>query len=296
MKNHHAVVTAAALLAVTVTGCGDDGSLTGSDGSAPRSGYLVNADAKVEGSTTIDKAISRGGLTIGVKADQPFLGYEDRSTGTRTGFDIEIAKMVAAELGFSESQITWKTITSADRETAISRGEVDYFVGAYTINEKRKEKVSFAGPYYLAGQDLLVLKDNSDITGTESTKGKKVCSVAGTTSIDQIRTYGAEVVAAEVEAQCVSKLLAGTVDAVTTDDAILKGYAAQHEGRLKVIGKTFSKEPYGIGLAKDDSALREAINDALEAVEHDGYWSKAYNATLGKSGAPLSEPPMVERY
>ena len=73
---------------------------------------------------------------------------------------------------------------------------------------------------------------------------------------------------------------------VTTDDAILKGFAAQQPDKLKVVGETFSTEPYGIGLNKDDAALRNKINDILEAAAADGTWKQIYDATLGKSGSP----------
>ncbi|AXI79726.1 glutamate ABC transporter substrate-binding protein [Peterkaempfera bronchialis] len=290
--------TAAAVLAVlaltAVAACGKDGS-PNDDSAGSSTSYEVKKDVSISGSATFDAAKKRGKLIVGAKADQPNLGFEDVTSGTRSGFDIEIAKMVAADLGFSPDKIEFKTIPSTNRETAISGGEVDYYVGTYTINDERKKSISFAGPYYVAGQDLLVGQDNSDITGPESTKGKKVCSASGSTSIDRIKTYGAEIVAFDTYSQCVDKLLDKSVDAVTTDDAILKGYGAKYEGKLKVVGKPFSEEPYGVGLNKDDKALRDAINNALEAHEKNGDWKKAYDATLGKSGADAT-PPQLARY
>ena len=295
MRTRRTVAAALAVLALTaVTACGKEGSPNDTN-SASSSSYQVSKDASVSGSKTFDAAKKRGKLIVGAKADQPNLGFEDVASGARTGFDIEIAKMVAADLGFSADQIEFKTVPSTNRETAISGGEVDYYVGTYTINDERKQKVSFAGPYYVAGQDLLVSADNSDITGPESTKGKKVCSATGSTSIDRIKKYGAEIVAFDTYSQCVDKLLDKSVDAVTTDDAILKGYAAKYEGKLKVVAKPFSQEPYGVGLNKDDKALRDAINNALEAHEKNGDWKKAYDATLGRSGSNAT-PPSLVRY
>ncbi|NEE46422.1 transporter substrate-binding domain-containing protein, partial [Streptomyces sp. SID8455] len=135
--------------------------------------YTVAKDVALD-SPVFKKAKERGKLIIGAKADQPYLGFEDQSTKERSGFDIEIAKMIAADLGFTEKQIEWKTVDSGIRETAISKGQVDYFVGTYTINDERKKQVGFAGPYYKAGADLLVRKDDSSITGKDSVKGKKV--------------------------------------------------------------------------------------------------------------------------
>ncbi|MGW1076523.1 transporter substrate-binding domain-containing protein, partial [Streptomyces sp. NPDC002537] len=154
------------------------------------------------------------------------------------------------------------------------------------------------GPYYIAGQDLLVKADSS-IKGPDDLKGKKVCSAAGSTPLKRIKEpkYGvAEAMSQQGYQLCVQQLVGGSVDAVTTDDAILKGYAAENKGALKVVGNPFSKEPYGVGLKKDDKALRDAVNNAIEAHEKNGDWKKAYDATLGLSGVPATTPPAVDRY
>jgi glutamate transport system substrate-binding protein len=299
MRIRRTSAAALAVLALAATAaCGKSGSPSAStdNSSAKPAGYTVKADVKLDASPTFAAAKKRGKLVVGAKADQPFLGFEDVATSTRNGFDIEIAKMIAADLGFSENQIEWKTIDSANRETALAGGQIDYYVGTYSINDKRKAQVSFAGPYYIAGQDLLVRQDNTDITGPDATKGKKVCTATGSTSVDRIKTYGADVSTFGNYSNCVDKLLSKDIDAVTTDDAILKGYAAKNEGQLKVVGKPFSTEKYGIGLNKDDKALRDAINDALKAHEDNGDWKKAYDATLAKSGSAAPQPPALERY
>jgi glutamate transport system substrate-binding protein len=289
--------------ALALTGCGKTGSPTTPGGADPSAASQVSVPVAtgvtVAGSTTFANITKRGKVIIGVKEDQPNLGYKDPTTGKYSGFDIYIANAVAAKLGFGPDKIQYQAIVSANREQAIINGQIDYYVGTYTINAKRKTQISFAGPYFVAGQDLLVRKDETSITGPETIKGKKVCSVTGSTPIKNIKDnkakYGAETVEFEKYSQCVDALLNNQVDAVTTDDAILKGYAAQNPLKLKVVGKTFSKEPYGIGLAKDDSALRGKINDILDGLEKDGSWKKIYDATLGKSGA-TAEPPALERY
>ncbi|WP_033213330.1 glutamate ABC transporter substrate-binding protein [Kitasatospora phosalacinea] len=302
MKARRTVAAALSVLALTaVAACGKDGSPntdTAKSGSAAPQlpTYQVNADAKLDGSPVWTEAKKNGKLRIGAKSDQPFLGFEDVQTGKRNGFDIEIAKMIAADLGFSADQIEFKTINSSARETSLSGGQVDYYVGTYSINDNRKKTIDFAGPYYIAGQSLLVNKDNSEITGPESTKGKSVCTVTGSTSVTNIKTYGANVTEFESYSLCVEKLLTKEVDAVTTDDAILKGYAAKNQGKLKVVGNTFSQEKYGVGLKKGDAVLQQAITDALKKHEQNGDWKKAYDATLGLSGADApSIPDLTEK-
>ncbi|MFD8482653.1 glutamate ABC transporter substrate-binding protein [Kitasatospora sp. NPDC059673] len=300
MKARRTVAAALSVLALTaVAACGKDGSPaeTAPNGSAAPQlpTYTVKTDVKLDGSPAWTEAKKRGKLKIGAKADQPFLGFEDVQTGKRSGFDIEIAKMIAADLGFSADQIEFSSIASANRETSISGSQVDYYVGTYSITQTRKDKgVAFGGPYYIAGQSLLVNKDNTDITGAETVKDKSVCTATGSTSIGNIQKYGAKVTQFDTYSLCVEKLLTKEVDAVTTDDSILKGYAAKNQGKLKVVGTPFSEERYGVGLKQGDAVLQKAINDALKAHEDNGDWKKAYDATLGLSGSAAPSIPALD--
>ena len=257
----------AVTMALTVAACGGD---TGS-GSSGSKGIIGKAESKK--------------LVIGVKADQPGLGLQTGST--YSGFDIEIAKILAKGLNVPESGIEWKTTVSANRQPYIEQGQVDLVVATFTINDERKKAINFGGPYYVAGQDLLV-PTASTITGPESLAGKKVCSVSGSTPAKKIQTdyKDAKLQQFDSYSKCVTALAGGQVDAVTTDDIILAGYASQEQyaGKFKVVGKPFSTEPYGIGLKKDDTAGCNKINDILKAAATDGSYKKAWDATLGKSG------------
>jgi glutamate transport system substrate-binding protein len=259
-------VAVAAVLALGMAACGGDSGSGGASG-------------------VVDKASKDKKLVIGVKADQPGLGLQTGST--YEGFDIEIAKIIAKGLGVDAGSITWKTTVSANREPFIQQGQVDLVVATYTINDERKQKVNFAGPYYIAGQDLLVNAD-STIAGPESLDGKKVCSVTGSTPAKRIKTDYPKAHLQEFDSysKCVDQLASRSVDAVSTDDIILAGYAAQSQyaGKFKVVGKPFSKEPYGIGLKKSDKAGCEKINEILKTAATDGSYKAAWDSTLGKSG------------
>ncbi|WP_238016132.1 glutamate ABC transporter substrate-binding protein [Dactylosporangium sp. AC04546] len=316
-----AAVAAVATLALGLAACGKEGDpvpetpggATGSN--APASDSCTSSGATftpassvaITGSPTYDKIKAASKVVVGVKFDQPNLGYKDAS-GKRCGFDIEIAQYIASKLGVDPAKIEYKEIPSANRETAIKSGEIDYYVGTYSITDKRKNDVSFAGPYFIAAQDLLVRKDDTSITGSDSLKGKTVCSATGSTPIQRVRDQkltepGGKIVEFATYSECVSQLIDKKVDAVTTDDAILKGYAAQNPSLLKVVGKPFINpatsqpypEKYGIGLNHDDKALRDAINAALESAFGDGTWQKVYDGTLGKSGS-AAKPPTLEKY
>ncbi|MER5307260.1 glutamate ABC transporter substrate-binding protein [Streptomyces sp. NPDC002773] len=300
-RTHRAPAVLALLLAAAaaLAGCGKEGS-------PPVKGpqpdelpvYQVLSGFTLPDSSTWNRAKKRGRLVVGAKEDQPYMGEKDPATGRYSGFDIEIAKMMAASLGFDPAGIDFRTIASANRETALQNGQIDYYVGTYTINDNRKKLVGFAGPYYQAGQSLLVRTDENDIKGPQDLAGKRVCSAAGSTPYQRIeKDYPkAELVAYDTYSACVDNLLTYQVDAVTTDDTILMGYAAKVPDELKVVGKPFSKEPYGIGVPRGDNALRFALDDAIAAHEKNGDWKKAYDATLGLSGVPAPRPPAIDRY
>ncbi|GGY98893.1 ABC transporter substrate-binding protein [Streptomyces nitrosporeus] len=294
-----AAVLAGLLLAALAAGCGKEGSPPVKGPRAdqlPR--YTVDTGFELPGSPTWRKAHRRGYLVVGAKEDQPYLGEKDPASGVYSGFDIEIARMMAASLGFEPKTIRFRTIASANRETALQNGQIDYYVGTYTINDMRKKLVGFAGPYYMAGQGLLVRTDENDIHGPQDLAGKTVCSAAGSTPYQRIAADypKAKLVAYDTYSICVDNLLTFQVDAVTTDDAILLGFAAKAPDEMKVVGKPFSQEPYGIGVPRGDNALRLALDDALEENERNGNWKKAFEATLGLSGVPAPKPPPIDRY
>jgi glutamate transport system substrate-binding protein len=279
------LVAAALALPLLLTACGGDDD-------APTQ---VESNTNFAAGTTMAKLSEAKSVKIGVKFDQPGLGYKKPGTDAPEGFDVEIAKIIASELGISEDNIEWTETVSANREPFIENGQVDIVVATYTINDKRKEVVSFAGPYYEAGQSILVLADNDDIESEEDLVGQPVCSVTGSTPAAKLAEIGAQPVLTDTYTNCLEPLRSGQVVAVSTDNVILAGLAAQNEGEFKVVGEPFTEEPYGIGLAKDDTDFRMWINDVLEAAYEDGRYEEAWDATAG-TVLPYVEPPAVDRY
>jgi glutamate transport system substrate-binding protein len=273
--------------AMTLAGC--------TDSQAPTPGTEVDEEISFDAGTTMAELNEAGTITIGTKFDQPLFGLAGPD-GTPEGFDIEIGKLIAAKLGISAENIEWKESVSANREPFIQSGDVDIVIATYTINDDRKKVVSFAGPYYEAGQDILVAAGNPEgITGPEDLDGKDVCTVTGSTSEENILEYGAKVLPAAGYAECLEPLRNGAVVAVTTDNVILAGLADQSDGEFEVVNNPFTAEPYGIGLALDDTEFRDFINDVLEESYEDGTWDAAWEATAGKV-LDLPTPPAVDRY
>jgi glutamate transport system substrate-binding protein len=260
----------------------------------------VETETSFEAGTTMAKLSDAGTMTVGTKFDQPGFGLLNPNTQAPEGFDVEIAKLIAAKLGIAPDKIQWKETVSANREPFLMNGQVDMVVATYTINDDRKQKIDFAGPYYEAGQDIMVAKGNPlGIKGPDDLAGKRVCSVEGSTPAENIRTKypQAQLILFDVYSKCADALTNGQVDAVTTDNVILTGLVAGNPQGFELVGNPFTKEPYGIGVPKGDDAFRNFINDTLEEAYKDGDWAAAWDRTAGSiSGQKAPEPPAVDRY
>jgi glutamate transport system substrate-binding protein len=291
------------VLALGAAGCGDSSTDLGSgNGQANAPSYEIVSNPTFPAGSTMDRLAKAKKIVIGVKYDQPGIGNKNPSTGKVEGFDIEIAKIIAGQLGLdynNSGQVEFKETISSNRQPFLQNGTVDIVAASYSITDERKKVVGFAGPYYLTGQDLLIRKDSAgEITGPDKLAGKKVCSVKDSTPLANIqKNYPqAQAVPFGTYTECVQQLVNKQVDVVTTDGAILLGYAARQPDLLQVVGKPFSTEKYGIGLKKDDKQFRDFINDALQKAYDNGNWKKAYDASLGKSGSAAPNPPPLERY
>ncbi|QNP65660.1 glutamate ABC transporter substrate-binding protein [Streptomyces genisteinicus] len=258
----------------------------------------LTATACGGGEKDSDSGSSGGGekITIGIKIDQPGLGLKTPD-GSYTGFDVDVATYVAKELGYDEKNIEFKETKSADRETALSRGDVDFIAATYSITDERKQKVDFAGPYLLAHQDLLIRADD-DVKDGEDLNGKKLCSVTGSTSAQNVKkdfAPKAQLQQVGGYSECLAALQSGAVDALTTDDSILAGYASQeqYKGKFKLAGLKLSNENYGIGVKKGDQEMVDKINAALEKMVQDKSWDKAVQDNFGPANYQNEPAPKI---
>ncbi|PSM38126.1 glutamate-binding protein [Streptomyces dioscori] len=274
LRKVSAAAAAALVLSLTATACGGDDKDSDS-GSGSGSG---------------DK------IKIGIKYDQPGLGLKEPD-GSFSGFDVDVATYVAKELGYKPDQIEWVETKSADRENALARGDVKLIAATYSINDERKQKVDFAGPYLLAHQDLLV-KADSDITKATDLNNKKLCSVTGSTSAQNIKNDlapKAQLKELGGYSECIAALQSGSVDALTTDDSILAGFAAQdkYKGKFKLAGLKLSNENYGVGVKKGDTATIDKVNTALEKMVSDKSWQKAVDDNFGPANYKNEPAPKI---
>jgi glutamate transport system substrate-binding protein len=288
-----AAALTAALTALALAACGGDDDGDSGDSAGPS----VAEAPEFEAGTTMARLAEQGSIRVGTKFDQPGFGLENLD-GEVEGFDVEVAKIIAGALGISEGDIEWVQTPSAVREEVIEGGEVDMVVATYTINDTRRERVSFAGPYYEAGQQIMVRSDDDEITGPESfteNPDLTVCSVTGSTPSEQIRPYLADddqLVLFGEYSECEQQLGNDQVDAVTTDNVILLGFVSESDGEYKLVGEQFTEEPYGIGITKGDVAFCEFINQTL-ADNEDAYveaWESTAGQVEGAETPTLPEP------
>jgi glutamate transport system substrate-binding protein len=293
MRTRAAALVAGVGLALSLAACGEAGS---GDGEGTDVEAEEVEEGKFEEGTRMAELAEAGKITVGVRYDQPGLGYKDASSDIPTGFDVEIAKLLVADLGIDPedtSAVTWEETISDNREPYLQEGRVDLVLASYSITDERRELVGQTGPYMLTGQQVLV-QAGSDITGIQDLKGEEVCSVTGSTSIENVEKEGAVPAPAETYSQCADDVLNGTVEAMSTDGSILAGLAAQNEGELEVVGEEFSEERIGVGYSKDSPEMCEWINGVLTEAFEDGSWAEAFESTLGKGGVETPEPPTLD--
>jgi glutamate transport system substrate-binding protein len=282
------IIVAAAAAALVLAGCGDD----------EEPATVEEAPSFAAGST-MARIADAGTVKVGTKFDQPGFGFKGISDDPE-GFDVEIAKIIAGKLGVAVDKIEWVETVSAVREEVIEQGKVDFVVATYTINDERKQRVTFAGPYYSAGQQIMVKSDNSTITGPDSLKAnptQRICSVTGSTPAENIRPYLAspdQLRLLPKYEDCEAALKNGTdnIAAMTTDNVILLGFVSESDGAYKLVGEQFTEEPYGIGVKKGDTAFCEFINTTLKEASDDGSYAKAWNDTAAKAAEGVEAPTL----
>lgn len=241
-------------------------------------------------------ATGSGKLTIGIADDEP--GVSVKASGGYQGFDIDTAAYIAGKLGVPTQNITWKPLDPGERVEALESGQVDLVVATFSITPEREQRISFSKPYFVAHQDLLIRRNDATITGPETLDGKILCAAAGTTSADYVKAnYKGKITLREVPtfSECVRDLANGDVDAVSTDDLILAGFAAQPEykGVLRVVGKGFTDESYGVGVKKDDTEMLDKVNAALKEYIDSGAWRKSLDTWVAPSGYKIPGPPSI---
>ena len=246
-------------------------------------------DGSVPDGSTMAAIRDRGYLLVGVSADTLRMGARNPFTGTIEGFDVDVARQVAAALLGDPDAVRFRVITAGDRIGVLEDHEVDLVARAFTMNCDRWQQIAFSAEYLQAGQKVLVSSE-SDATGMADLTGQRVCAPEGTTTLDRLADYDVEAVGARTHSACLALFQQGRVDAITGDDTVLAGFVAQ-DPYAKVVGDAFSAEPYGLGVAADQVDLVRYVNGVLDAMKADGRWAALYERWLGEALGPAPAPP-----
>lgn len=254
-------------------------------------GALPKAGEMPAGST-MSKIVQRGRVIAGVSADTYLLGSRNPLTGKIEGFDIDMVKAVAKAIFGDETKYELRVITAADRIKVLTEGNVDIVVRNMTINCDRWEQIAFSTVYYQSGQKILVRK-GSDATTLADLKGQKVCAPNGTSSMQNLVEQAPDAipVPADNHTGCLVMFQRGEVDAITGDDTVLAGLAAQDPYAFVPKQKAFTAEPYGIGINPGQVDLVRFVNGVLDRMRTDGEWAKTYNRWLAAPLGPAPQPP-----
>lgn len=267
-------VAVALALALLTAACGDEEEAKASPTTQAR---------QFPPGTMMDQIVQRGKLIIGVKHDVPLFGLREPVTGNVDGFDVALGREIGKALGLREDQIEFPEAVTANRIPYLQEDRVDLVISTFTITAQRKEQIEFSRPYYQAGQSILVKNEDTSINSVDDLNGKTVCAQAGSTSERNVmeKAPQAEMVPLQVISACVQALKDGRVDAVSTDDIQLAGFAAR-DNTLKLAGGQFTREPYGVGIKKGRTDMVKFVDDLIDQMLQDGRWEKIYTQYLGK--------------
>jgi ABC-type amino acid transport substrate-binding protein len=277
---------ALAVAALALAACGDDDDAGGGDGDQPA------AEAEqFPANSTLGKIQERGEITIGVKYDVPPFGFLNPQTDEVEGFDVDMGRFIAEELGVEPKFIE---AISDNRIPFLERGTVDLILSTMTINAERDMEIDFSEPYYIAQGRILVPK-GSDIKGLEDlTGGTSVCTALGSTYEETIREEAsdAELRLVDTYSECLELLQNEAIDAISTDDVILTGMIIQDDS-LEMVGDPLTTEPYGVGIKDGDKQLKDFVDGVLQQVEEDGRWEETYQKWVGRHIGREEQPPAM---
>jgi polar amino acid transport system substrate-binding protein len=238
----------------------------------------------------------RGFLIAGVDQNTLRFAYFNPLDSKLEGFEIDIVRELARAIFGDPKKVKFVVVTTDQRIPDVQNGNVDVVVDAFTITCARKQQIDFSTVYYNAGQKLLV-PVGSPIHSIADLAGKHVCATKGSTSIQNIETLAPRAIPVPVaqRTDCLVALQQGTVDAVTSDDAILLGFKAQ-DPYTRIVGSSFSPQPYGIGINKAHPDLVRFVNGVLEQMRTDGTWERIYSQWLGGLVSTTPPPPPTPHY
>jgi polar amino acid transport system substrate-binding protein len=238
--------------------------------------------------------LDRGYLRVGVSADTYLFGANDPATGRIQGFDIDLARAVAKAIFGDPNKVQLRVITAADRLPLLESGDLDIVARNMSMTCDRWQKIAFSAEYYRSGQKVLVGRNlpGAANLSLKDLAGKRVCAPAGTTSLTKLQqVQGPLVVTAPTHTACLVLFQQGKADAITGDDTVLAGLAAQDPNTVVTKAPAITVEPYGLGMNKGNVFLARYVNRVIADLESSGEWTAMYDRWLAGPLGPAPKPP-----
>ena len=231
---------------------------------------------------------ARGYLIAGVDPGTYHFGFFDPSRGQFEGFDVDMLHAVAKAIFGDPNKIEFKSITDAQRQSAVQSGSVDIVAHTMIITCARLKHLDFSTVYFETGQRVLVAK-TSPAKSMADLGGQKVCATKGSISLANVAVAPSHPVpvAAPYWTDCLVLLQQGDVAAVSTDTAILIGLTAQ-DPETKLVGPQFTNDPYGLSISKRHPDFVRFVNAVLAKMRANGQWAASYARWIG---TPVPAPP-----
>ena len=291
MKTTRWLAVLALVLGLVLAGCGGDDEESASGGGGEPTSTPAADVEKFDPGTPLGKIQEKGEIVIGVKYDVPPFGFNNPNSGKVEGFDVDLGQAIADKLGVKPKFIE---AISDNRIPFLQDGTADVILSTMTINEERVGQIAFSDPYFIAKGRILTKKDNTDIKGIEDLAGKSVCTALGSTYEATLKKQApdAKLKLVDSYSECLESLQNGSVDAISTDDVILTGMIIQDDS-LQLVGDELTQEPYGAGIKKGNTELRDFVNTVFEEYKSDGRYDKTYEKWVGQYTDTEAEPPDI---
>jgi ABC-type amino acid transport substrate-binding protein len=288
MKAKQWILAALLALALGAAACGDDDEDSGG-GSATGTESAAEARTFPEGST-MAKLQEAGTIKIGVKYDVPPFGFRNPQNDSVEGFDVDLGRRIAEELGVEPEFIE---AVSDNRIPFLQDGTADLILSTMTITAERDQEIDFSEPYFVARGRILV-KEGSPIKGIDDLANRKVCTALGSTYEDTLKKQApkADLRLVDSYSECLELIQNGAVDAVSTDDVILTGMIIQDDS-LTLVGDELTTEPYGAGIKDGDKEFQQFVSEVVTSWKEDGGWADAYDKWVGQYTNEQQEPPTM---
>lgn len=258
------ILLVVSLILVSACGSNSNNSSTSSSSSAPSSSSASSAASE----SGLDKVQKRGKLVVATSGNgKPFTYLDEK--GNLVGFDIDLANLIADELGV---ELELKTGQFSGFIPALLNGEFDAIISALNVTEERKQSIDYTEPYFADGYVAIVKEGDDSVKDINGIAGKVVGVTTGTAYVKVAENIGGykELKEYPGNAEGFADLVSGRVDVIINNSRIANEFIATNPGKAKVVGDVVKGTDVAIGMQKNNEELRDKISEIIKTIKADG--------------------------